>query len=330
MMLPIRELEKLEYNVNLFGITRDGQWYYYEDDPSFIADGSWIDQPGKYPVIFDFCSDKKIKYLKNGKINNLTVDIFFPVLHGKNGEDGTVQGLFELLNIPYIGCGVSASAVCMDKALAKQILNNYNIPQADYIIVRSARWDEAELVAKIEASFGFPVFVKPCNSGSSCGVSRVGNASQLHAALVEAFNNDSAALIEQEIKGRELECAVLKCGEHIVVANAGEIIAGDTFYTYNDKYINGVSRVDLEPDISEEQNTLIKSFASQIFDILGCKDLARVDFFVEDTTGRVVFNEINTMPGLTSISMYPKMMEHMGIEPQKLFEILIKGHLNTI
>lgn len=248
----------------------------------------------------------------------------FPVLHGCNGEDGTIQGLFELAGIPYVGCGVLASAVGMDKIYAKIIFEKAGIPQADYLyFTRKEIYGDVEgVVDKIEEKFSYPVFVKPSNAGSSVGVSKAHDKNELKEALIYAARYDRKVLIEEFINGREVECAVLG-NDDPVASTVGEIIPGNEFYDYKAKYIDNTSKIKIPADLPEETVEQIRNYAVKAFKALDCSGLARVDFFVHKETGKVYINEINTMPGFTSISMYPMLWEESGISYPELIEKLI-------
>lgn len=316
----IKNIPDSKYEKHLVGIKKSGDWVYYTADTALIAQCKWYDEASNTPAML--CPGKGLVLL-NGNNDVIHIDAIIPVLHGKNGEDGTIQGLFELCSIPYVGCGVVASAVSMDKAYTKIIVDSLkNIPQANYVLVRLG--ESESYIDKAEKTLGYPMFVKPCKSGSSQGVSKAENREELINAVNLALKHDSKVLIEETIKGRELECAVLEKNGTLVCSNAGEAVAGDVFYSYEAKYSNTDSKTVLNPDIPEGVNETVKEYAEAIFKALGCNGLSRVDFFMEDS-GRVVFNEINTLPGFTEISMYPMMMGEVGYPIEKLMEELIEG-----
>ena len=248
----------------------------------------------------------------------------FPVLHGLYGEDGTVQGIFELAGIPYVGCGVLASAVSMDKLYTKIIVDTLGIRQAGYVAVRKeelSRMDE--VTARVEAALAYPVFIKPCNAGSSKGVSKAGNREELISGLLEAANHDRKILVEETIIGREIECAVLG-GTEVKATGVGEILAAADFYDFEAKYHNAESKTVLDPELPAETVEEIRRDAVAIFKAVDGFGLSRVDFFVTRDGGEVVFNEINTLPGFTAISMYPMLWENRGIAKPQLVEKLIQ------
>lgn len=286
---------------------------------------------------------EKSEELENKEhIENITeylkqMDVIFPVLHGLYGEDGTIQGLFELLKIPYVGCGVLASSVGMDKVYTKLIFEKANINQAKYIYIRkynekyiyideefNEKILELEDITKItNDKLRFPVFVKPSNSGSSVGINKAHNIEELKNAIVEAGKYDNKILIEEGIVGKEVECAVLG-NEDVISSCVGEIKSADEFYSYDAKYNNENSKTLIPAEISEENSKEIQKLAIKAFKAISGRGLSRVDFFIEDKTEKIYINEINTLPGFTSISMYPKLFEAVGISYEKLLDNLIE------
>ena len=264
-------------------------------------------------------------------------DVIFPVLHGLYGEDGTIQGMLELLKIPYIGCKVLGSSICMDKAYAKIIFDKAGINQAKYMYVKKEKenfvyidkqFDEKqcnlEEIAEItEKELDYPVFVKPSNSGSSVGIKKAHNKEELIEAIKYAGNFDSKILIEQNIEGREVECAVLG-NDDVKASCVGEILPAEDFYTFDAKYKNAESRVVIPAEIPENISEEIRKTAIKAFKSTDCKGLSRVDFFIENNTNKVIINEINTLPGFTQISMYPKLWESMGLSYTKLLDKLVE------
>ena len=298
----------------------------YKIYPVFIdKNGEWIHNDKKLKDIVEFLSK---------------MDVVFPVLHGKNGEDGTIQGMLELLKIPYVGCNVLSSSLCMDKVYAKFMFEKANINQAKYIYIKDeniyvneeldeTRLENDEIVKLVEEKLKFPVFVKPANSGSSVGVKKANNGPELIVALQNASIYDRKVLIEEEIVGKEVECAVL--GNNFPQASTvGEIIAADTFYTYDAKYNNKESKIKIPANIDEAKIDEIRKIAVKAFKALDCVGLARVDFFVQKDTNKVYLNEINTMPGFTEISMYPKLWEYSGLSYKELLNKLIECALDNV
>ncbi len=324
VMSFVNNISDDKYEKHYVGITKNGDWVYYTGDTSLIPTGNWTQESTNVPCVLSPNTSAKGLLLLNGDNTIIHIDVIIPVLHGKNGEDGTIQGLFELCEIPYVGCSVVASGVSMDKAFTKIIVDSLQyIPQADYVLVRKN--DTEEYIEDAENKLGYPMFVKPCKSGSSQGVSKAENREELISAVKLALTHDSKVLIEEAINGRELECAVLESKGEILCSNAGEAVAGDVFYSYEAKYNNADSKTVLKPDIPSGINDTIKKYAEAIFRVLGCNGLSRVDFFLEKDTNRVVFNEINTLPGFTEISMYPMMMGEVGYPIEKLMEALIES-----
>lgn len=252
-------------------------------------------------------------------------DVILPILHGRNGEDGSVQGLAQLLHIPIVGCDVTASAIGMDKVASKEIAAANHITIVPYEVHHVS--DETPEFHKLTMTLGCPLFVKPSRAGSSVGVSKVYSEEDFNDALKKAHEHDTTVLIEQAITARELEVAVLGTPPHHQVSEVGEIVTEADFYSYDDKYTNGTSRTEIPADIDEGISKGIRHMARTIYEVLGCSGLARVDFFL-DEEGKVYFNEINTLPGFTNISMYPKLWRHDGIAYPELIERLIHDALD--
>ncbi len=322
VMSFVNNIPEDKYEKHYVGIKKNGDWIYYTGNTSLIPTGRWVQKETNIPCVLSPNTSSKGLLLLDKSNTLIHIDVIIPVLHGKNGEDGTIQGLFELCRIPYVGCGVVASGVSMDKAYTKIIVESLrNIPQAGYVLVRKN--DTDSYVEEAENKLGYPMFVKPCKSGSSQGVSKAVDRESLVSAVELALTHDSKVLIEEAINGRELECAVLENKGRIICSNAGEAVAGDVFYSYEAKYNNADSKTVLTPDIPKSTNKTVREYAEAIFRALGCNGLSRVDFFLEKETNRVVFNEINTLPGFTEISMYPMMMGAVGYPIEKLMDELI-------
>jgi D-alanine-D-alanine ligase len=255
----------------------------------------------------------------------LPVDCVFPVLHGKNSEDGTIQGLLELSGLPFVGCGTLSSAICMDKAVTHTLLNGVGIKQAQYLWFYYPRYLEhpEKVRIKIGARLGYPVFIKPAGSGSSVGVSRVNSEEELDTAIRLAANEGEKILVEEAVFGQEVECAVLGNDAAEAAPNVGEIAASAVFYDYDDKYKSGKSKLYIPARLSEEVAGELRSIAVRAYRTLGCHGFARVDFFVRNHT-EVLLNELNTIPGFTPISMYPKLWEASGLSYGELLDRLIE------
>lgn len=319
----LRNIKRDSINMLTVGITQGGKWILTRATPEQIADGSWEGLSGnRSGVLSPDHSQPGIRTLLG---EQLPVDCVFPVLHGRYGEDGTIQGLLDLAGIPYIGSGVLASAACMDKAVTKSIIDKAGIRQAAYATTDRYRFASGptEVIRDIcdTLNHRFPLFVKPANAGSSVGISKVWDTVQLFDGIRIAAKEDHKVLVEEGIEGRELEVAVL--GNRKPQASpVGEIIASNEFYDYEDKYINNMSRTEIVRDLSDSAIREIQGTAVRIYEAMGCRGLARVDFFLK-RDGTLVFNEINTMPGFTTISMYPKLWEAGGVGYSDLIDILI-------
>ncbi len=318
----IKQIDESRYELLLIGITEEGRWVKTEK-VSQIEDGSW--RQGKAgAVLLPDAARKCVLLLEETGVREVSVDVVFPVLHGLRGEDGTIQGLLELARIPYVGCGVLASAVSMDKLYTKLIVDTLGIRQAAFeAVTREQLEDMEQVAARVEARFSYPVFVKPSNAGSSRGVSKAEGREELRLALEEAARHDRKILVEEMIIGREIECAVFGGGKEPVRASGvGEIQAAAEFYDYEAKYHNPQSRTVTDPELPGDAAETVRRYAEAIFKAVDGYGLARVDFFVRED-GEVVFNEINTMPGFTAISMYPMLWEARGISKKQLVEMLL-------
>ena len=322
----VNNIDREKYEVLTVGITKEGRWLYTEATAAQMADGSWEELAGNMACVIspDRADHGMILFTPEGHVEKVHVDVVIPVLHGLWGEDGTVQGLLELAGIPYVGCGVLASAVCMDKAVANALFEANGVPHTRWLA--ADRWEiESDLEGVcegVEKKLGWPVFVKPANAGSSVGISKVSSRDELKKAIDLALENDRKVVFEAFVDGQEVECAVIG-SDPAVATRPGEILAGAEFYTYDDKYKNGVSQTVIPAHLPEAKLDEVKTYAAMAYTALGCEGLARCDFFVEKDTGRVLINEINTLPGFTPISMYPKLMEHEGIPVPALMDRLI-------
>ena len=312
-----------------------------EHDVSMVSAQNVIENlnAGKYDI-YKIEIAKNGEWLNNGKkIKNVVdilqkMDVVFPVLHGLYGEDGRIQGMLEMLKVPYVGCKVLASSVCMDKVYTKYILKNAKINQAKFVYIKNENTyvdddleemdlQNDEIIDVVNKKLGFPVFVKPSNSGSSVGVTKANNGEELVSAIQTASQYDKKILIEEAIVGKEVECAVLG-NDEVKASTVGEIISAEDFYTYDAKYNNSESKTVIPALIPEKIIEEIRRCAIKAFKAVDGSGLARVDFFVEKDTNKVFLNEINTMPGFTEISMYPKLWEASGISYSELLDELIK------
>ena len=327
VMSFINNIDREKYNPLLIGITLDGSWFLFDGDPSLIPTDKWADSDDKQEVFAEFGTPKGLFYIENDKKIHLDIDVFIPVLHGKYGEDGTIQGLFEMLGIPYVGCGVSSSANSMDKSMTKLIVSHAGIKQADYLLIdRHNKNDLEKLADEAIARLGFPIFIKPCASGSSIGICKARTKQELLEGMKFALTHDDRVLIEKFINARELECAVFE-SENGIEAGVGEVVSADDFYDFDSKYNNSASITNTSPDIPKEIAAEICRQAIEIFKILDCRSLSRVDFFLDKDSGEIIFNEINTLPGFTNISMFPMIAESLGYDARRLIDTLIKSAL---
>lgn len=319
----ISSIDTEKYEPVLIGITKEGAWLLTDSIDS-IRDGSWKRGRTRCMISPD-AEDKALYIFRNGGAERIGIDLVYPALHGLFGEDGTVQGLCRLAGIPFVGCGVVASAVGMDKGFTKLIVDHLPVRQAEYeLITKEDLADMDRVVSRVESHFAYPVFLKPCNAGSSCGVTKAENREALIAGFDEAEKFDRRFLVEETIIGREIECAVLGGGHRKTEASGvGEILSAESFYTYDAKYNNPVSRTVVDPDLPAEAVEAVRTAAIQIFDAIDGYGFARVDFFVK-ADGTVVFNEINTLPGFTAISMYPMLWDARGISRKALVNRLIE------
>ena len=320
----LQNLDPEKYDVTMVGITKTGKWLLYTGPVEDLTTGAWERGPVTPAFLSPDPTVHGLVALRDTGAQVIPLDVIFPALHGKNGEDGTIQGLFQLSGIPYVGCDTLSSAVCMDKAVTHSLLNTAGIEQAHYLWFYADRFDVAPdtIKNKIQARLDFPVFVKPANAGSSVGVSKVERFEDLDEAIRIAAKEDAKIVVEEGIRGQEVECAVL--GNREAQASiVGEIGASAQFYDYDDKYINGTSQLYIPARIPEVVSEKIRATAVRAYRLLGCSGLARVDFFVTEDDHKVVLNEINTLPGFTSISMYPKLWMAMGLSYGELLDRLI-------
>lgn len=318
----INHINRDHYDLVLVGITKEGKWILTNNTEE-ITSGVW--REGKKTAILSPDRSKpSLLIMEGNQVDYQKVDVVFPVLHGLYGEDGTVQGLLELAGIPYVGCGVLASAVSMDKLYTKIIVDTLGIRQAAYEAVYAKDLEGMDqVVERIENRINYPVFIKPSNAGSSKGITKAHNREELIRGLRIAVEHDRKILVEETIIGREIECAVLG-GMEVKASGVGEIVAAAEFYDYDAKYNNADSKTVISPELPEGKAQEISESAMKIFRAVDGFSLSRVDFFLEKDTNEVVFNEINTLPGFTAISMYPMLWEAKGIAKPQLVEKLIQ------
>lgn len=320
------------YEVIKIGITKDGVWFLYNGDSDSIRNHTWSkDKENLVPCVISPCTVQHGLFVFNKAektFEAIRVDAVFPVLHGKNGEDGTIQGLFSIAGIPFVGADAYSSSVCMNKHIAKTLVKDEDIALlADWIAVKKQK----VYLPKVKSwavGKGYPLFVKPACAGSSVGVSKVRTEAELFEAIDRAFEHDDTVLIEEAIVGKEIEVAVLSTPDGVVVSRPGEIDPGADFYDYEAKYQSNTSCHYIPARIPNDVANRVRIAAQNIFSVLDCKGLARVDFFVCND-GKVIFNEINTIPGMTGISLYPMLMADVGIDGptlmDKLFESAVGG-----
>lgn len=315
-----------KYNLVLVGITKDGEWFKYNGDASKLPDDKWLEDKSclEKAVISPDRKDHGLLVFGENGIEKIHIDVVFPVLHGKNGEDGAMQGFLQLAGIPFVGCNMLSSACCMDKVMTNTLADAANIPQAKWIGFDKYSYDKdgEDYLAKAEEYLGYPIFVKPANAGSSVGVSKATDKESLIASIEKAFKEDCKLVLEEGIVGQEVECAVLG-NEEPIASICGEIVACNDFYDYEAKYINPASELHIPARLSEEKMEEVRLAACNAYKALGCSGLARVDFFVRNSDGKVMLNEPNTIPGFTSISMYPKMFAASGIAYSELIDRLL-------
>lgn len=322
----LNNMDKEKYELYPVGITKDGQWFLYKGtDYSMLPGDQWLENPTNCAAAISPVRGQGLLCFEDGAVKAQPIDVVFPVLHGENGEDGAMQGLLQLAGIPYVGPHVSASAVSMDKTLTKLVADKAGVVQAAWHLVRRGDLDARleQTLDTLESRFAYPMFVKPSGTGSSVGVSKAADRQALAKALVDAAVFDDKVLVEEFICGREVEVAVM--GNASPIASVcGEIDSGADFYDYDAKYITDTSTAYIPARIDENVAEQVREAAVKIYSAIGCCGLSRVDFFVTYEGNKVVFNEINTLPGFTSISMYPKLFGASGIPYSQLLDELLR------
>ena len=315
-----------KYNVFAVGITKDGDWIRYGgSDYSLLPSGKWQNHPDNRRAAISPVRGQGLLSFEGDCVVRERIDVVFPVLHGENGEDGAMQGLLQMAGIPYVGPHIAASAVSMDKTLTKLVVDHAGVPQAAWQLVRRGDMQShmENILDSLERRFSYPMFVKPAGTGSSVGVSKAANREGLEKALKAAAAFDEKILVEEFIHGREVEVAVMGNGNP-VASVCGEIDSGADFYDYDAKYLTDTSVAYIPARIPEDVEETVREAAVKVYSAIGCQGLSRVDFFVTYEENRVVFNEINTLPGFTSISMYPKLFAASGIPYDELIDELLK------
>ena len=322
----LNNIDHEKYHVYPVGITKDGQWILFRgSDYSMLPAGTWMHYEGNCKAIISPVRGQgMLCYSDNGLVQE-RIDVVFPVLHGENGEDGAMQGLMQMAGIPYVGPHVAASAVAMDKTLTKLVVDHAGVPQAAWQLVRGGELEShmGQILEQLETRFSYPMFVKPAGTGSSVGVSKAADREALRKALENAAKFDRKILVEEFIHGREIEVAVMG-NDNPVASICGEIDSGADFYDYDAKYVTDTSTAYIPARIPEDVQEQVREQAVKVYSAIGCQGLSRVDFFVTYEENRVVFNEINTLPGFTSISMYPKLFAASAIPYSQLIDRLLK------
>ena len=322
----LNNIDHEKYNVFPVGITKEGDWLLYGGkDYAELPAGTWMNHPANCRAAISPIRGQGLLRFEGDCVVRERIDVVFPVMHGEYCEDGAMQGLMELAGIPYVGPHVAASAVAMDKTLTKLVVDQAGVPQAAWHLVRDTDLEHQmdHVVAALEQKFAYPMFVKPAGTGSSVGVSKAANREALCTALRDAAAFDKKVLVEEFIDGREIEVAVLG-NDSPAASICGEIDSGAEFYDYDAKYVTDTSVAYIPARISEEVEEQVRELAVKVYSAIGCQGLSRVDFFVTHEGNRIVFNEINTLPGFTSISMYPKLFAASGIPYSQLIDELLK------
>lgn len=323
----ITHLDREKYEPVLIGISNAGDWSQYVGEIEKILIDTWCNEEDCIPVVVSpNRTVHGIVTIKNGKIRETHIDAVFPVLHGKNGEDGTVQGMFELAGIPVVGCGVLSSALCMDKDRAHKLVQAAGISVPQSFVLQGG--GDAETAIRQAERIGYPLFVKPVGAGSSYGITKVTGWNQLPEALKLAFSYDSTVIVEECISGFEVGCAVLE-NDGFVVGEVDEIELEKGFFDFTEKYTLKTSSIHVPARISAEKAGEIKETAKLIFKTLDCRGFARVDMFLDDT-GRIVFNEVNTIPGFTTRSRFPNMMKAAGISLEQVISMAVDRAVTSL
>ena len=314
-----------KYDIVAMGITKEGKCFVFNGSPDLLPDGNWLNDASLLEPAVISCdrSHHGIIRLSDGaKVEY--IDVVFPVLHGKNGEDGTMQGLLEISGIPYVGCNTASSAICMDKAVTNAMADFHGIAQAKWTAFDKYAYsgDKAALLASAAEKLGFPIFVKPANAGSSVGISKAKTIAELEIACEKAFEHDTKVVLEEGIVGVEVECAVMGNSEPIASV-VGEVVPCNEFYDYDAKYLANESELHIPARLSDDMLKAVQEAAVKAYRALGCSGFTRVDFFV-CADGSILLNEPNTIPGFTSISMYPKLFAASGVPYSELLDRLLQ------
>lgn len=309
-----KNIDRVLFETSVIGIAHDGSWNYSQEIKTLVSEGK-------------VTSGNKLKLPKTEVVEKLMeADIIFPIIHGTNGEDGTIQGLLELANVPYVGSGVLGSAVCMDKVMQKQLCATAGISQTNYLYFTNKEWQDRnnEIIKILEKELSYPVFVKPANLGSSVGISKVKERGEINDAVMAALLFDNKVIIEEGVENiLEVEIAILG-NENPQASVCGSIVPNTEFYDYDTKYITDDIKSEIPARIPEKISQQISDMAINAYQVLNCSGLARIDFFYQEKSGQVFLNEINTLPGFVSISMYPKLWQASGLEYSALISELLQ------
>ena len=318
----LENIDKEKYNIVMLGITKQGEWFLFDDDVTMLPNDKWLKSKSLKKAYIT--PDSKIHGIVTEDAEQIRLDAVFPVLHGKNGEDGTVQGLLQLAQIPFVGCDATSSGSCMDKAVTNAVADAFGIEQAKWCAFTKYEYgkDSRKCLNLAINKLGFPIFVKPANAGSSVGITKAHNEEELILGIEKAFKEDKKVVLEEFIEGQEVEVAVLG-NEEPVAAEVGQIVAAAEFYDFDAKYNNPASELHIPALLSEEKRNEVRQEALRAYKALSCEGMSRCDFFVTKDDQKVLLNEINTIPGQTSISMYPKLFEAVGVGYTELIDKLI-------
>ncbi|HHZ03296.1 MAG TPA: D-alanine--D-alanine ligase [Tissierellia bacterium] len=319
----IKNVPEELFDVTLVGITREGEWLHYEGSVDKIRDDTWHKE-NLSPLMLSMGDFKGfIKLKENNETERIPIDCIFPVLHGRNGEDGTIQGMCQMAGIPFVGCDMTSSALCMDKEFTHVVCESAGIKTAPYIsVVNSNTLNIKELYDRAIKELSLPMFIKPANGGSSIGISKVRNYDEFESGVMEAFEYDRKIVIEKGIEGFEIGCAVIG-NEELIIGEVDEIDTKNDFFDYEEKYSQHNSKIHCPARISPELQTQAKEIALRTYRALGCRGMARIDMFLTPEK-EIYLNEVNTIPGLTDLSRYPSMLKKIGIEYKDLIVKLVE------
>ena len=315
----ITHMDRTRYEPVLVGITPEGDWFHYTGEVDRIGDDTWREGPCAPAAVAPGRKERALLVFGEKEVQRISLDAAFPVLHGQNGEDGTVQGLFQLAGIPVVGCGVLASALCMDKDRAHKLARAAGVEVPEAKVLKKGMEQEATAMGD---KLGYPLFVKPVKAGSSYGITRITGPEQLSAAVTLAFQYDDEVILEEAISGFEVGCAVLG-NEALTMGEVDEIELSGGFFDFTEKYTLKTAAIHVPARISVEKAKQVKKVAGTVYRALGCRGFARVDLFLEPS-GRILFNEVNTIPGFTAHSRYPSMMKAAGLSLEEVLTRIIE------